>query len=219
MKSIKSLILLFTLLISFNSYSAKLEINKEHSSLQFTVDYMTMIKVEGRFKSFTGIFDFDKKSHLLKNVEVKIDSNSLDTNEAKRDFHLKTMDFLFTSKYPEMLFHTTDTFTLPLNKNIALSGELEIRGVKKRVAGKAKYKGTVIDPWGKENHFFEFNLKVNRKDFKMNWNKKLDQGGFLVGDMIDINIFIQAQNAGQKTSFSTHMIPSSALEKRKKNKK
>lgn len=210
----KYLILLF--LISFNSYSASLEINKEHSSLQFTVDYMTMIKVEGRFKSFAGTFDFDPKSHLVQKIKVKIDSNSLDTNEPKRDFHLKTMDFLFTSKYPEILFHTNNTFTLPLNKIVPLTGELEIRGKRKQVTGKAKYKGTVIDPWGKESHFFEFNVNVNRKDFGMNWNKKLDQGGYLVGDIINIKIIVQAQSVGQKTSFSTHMIPTSALKKRKK---
>lgn len=206
------------LLFPLSVYSASLEINKEHSSVQFSVDYMTMIKVEGRFKKFSGSFGFEPKSHLLQKIKVAIDSNSLDTNEPKRDFHLKTMDFLFTSKYPEILFHTNDSFSLPLNKVTNLSGELEIRGIKKRVNGKAKYKGTVIDPWGKENYFFEFNLKVNRKDFGMNWNKKIDQGGFLVGDIVDIKILIQAQIEGQKTSFSTHMIPTSALKKRKKIK-
>lgn len=104
---------------------------------------------------------------------------------------------------------------MPVNKQILLSGDLEIRGIKKRVSGKAKYKGLVTDPWGKDSLFFEFNLEIDRKDFGMNWNKELDQGGLLVGDIININILLQAQKEGEKTSFSTHMIPSAALKKSK----
>jgi hypothetical protein len=42
----------------------------------------------------------------------------------------------------------------------------------------------------------------------MNWNKELDNGGLLVGDEVRIKISVQAQPKGEKTAFSTHMIPS-----------
>ena len=209
---------LFYFLFIFNSYSSTLEINKEHSSLKFTVDYMTMIKVEGQFKSFSGIFNFDPNSKLLQKIKVKINSSSIDTNESKRDFHLKNMDFLFISKYPEMEFLTTEDFYLALNEKKTIFGDLIIRGIKKKVTGKINYKGCVKDPWGKESYFFEFKLEIDRKDFKLNWNKELDQGGYLVGDIIYTKIIIQAQKEGEKTAFSTHMIPARALLKKSKIK-
>ena len=42
----------------------------------------------------------------------------------------------------------------------------------------------------------------------MKWNKELDSGGYLVGDLIRLKMSAQAQVAGEKTAFSTHMIPS-----------
>lgn len=215
----KFFFVLFLFTFTFNLYSSILEINKEHSSLKFTVDYMTMIKVEGQFKTFSGIFNFDPDSKLLQKIKVKINSSSIDTNESKRDFHLKNMDFLFVSKYPDMIFLTTEDFYLVQNEKKIISGDLIIRGIKKKVNGKIKYKGTVKDPWGKESYFFEFNLEINRKDFELNWNKELDQGGYLVGDIIYTKIIIQAQKEGAKTAFSTHMIPARALNKKQKNKK
>ena len=210
----KALFLL--LFITSHSNATNLEINKEHSKLTFSIDYMTMIKVEGQFKDFNAFFDFDPNTDVISNITAKVISSSVDTNDAKRDFHLKTMDFLFASKYPEMTFTSIGSYPLPLNKFVAVSGDLQIRDVKKRVEAKIKYKGLMKDPWGKDSQFFEFFLEVNRKDFGMNWNKAMDEGGYLVGDVIDTQIVIQAQRTGDKTSFSTHMIPSAALSKKDK---
>ena len=33
---------------------------------------------------------------------------------------------------------------------------------------------------------------INRKDFGLNWNRKLDQGGLLVGNEVTIELKIQA---------------------------
>jgi hypothetical protein len=89
-----------------------------------------------------------------------------------------------------------------------VKGFLTIRGVKKEVTLNGIYKGKVLDPWNKENFFFEFETTIDRKDFGMNWNKELDNGGLLVGDEVRIKISVQAQPKGEKTAFSTHMIPS-----------
>jgi polyisoprenoid-binding protein YceI len=52
--------------------------------------------------------------------------------------------------------------------------------------------GIGSDPWGGTRAGFEASLKLDRKDFGVNWNKALDQGGFIMGDEITVNLSIEA---------------------------
>jgi polyisoprenoid-binding protein YceI len=216
----KNITLTVLFLFSIIGKASLYEINEDHSKVNFEVEYMTLTKVQGQFKNYEGTFKFDEKSKTIEEIQAKIFARSIDTNEAKRDFHLKSHEFLFASNFPEITFTTNQKITLKEKKNLKISGILEIRGIKKNVTGDIMYKGHMIDPWGKENLFIEFKTQINRKDFGMNWNKELDQGGYLVGDLVSINLSIQAQKAGEKTAFSTHMIPSTkAIKERELLKK
>ena len=194
--------------LSTNVFADLYQINKEHSKINFEVDYMTLTKVQGQFKDYSASFDFDSVHNSIKNIQVIVEAKSVDTNEPKRDFHLKGHEFFFASNYPQIKFTSNANFILVPHKKIKLSGILEIRNIKKTVVGELLYKGKIQDPWGKENLFFEYHLAIDRKDFGMNWNKEMDQGGFLVGDIVSLNVSVQAQKFGDKTAFSTHMIPS-----------
>jgi len=194
-------------LICLNVYAAPYEVNKDHSKVGFDVDYMSLSKVEGRFKKFTGTFDFDPGSKTLKDVKAVIDVKSIDTSEPKRDMHLKGQEFFFSNKYPEITFSIPGSLHLVENKFSKFDGKLVIRGVERDITGEVKYKGSAIDPWGKENIFFELNTKLNRQEFNMNWNKELDKKGYLVGDEVRIQVTIQGQKFGEKTASSTHMVP------------
>lgn len=206
--------------LSFNSNATQYELNKEHSKINFNVEYMTLSKVEGQFKDYESQFEFDSKSGKLTKISAMINPNSVDTNDQKRDFHLKGHEFLFVSNYPQIQFTSSDSVNLKIKEKTKINGVLEIRGIKKSINADLLYKGSIIDPWGKENVFFEFNTIINRKDFGMVWNKEMDQGGYLVGDNVGIQIIVQAQKAGEKTAFSTHMIPNTkAMSERDQLKK
>lgn len=194
-------------LVCFNIFAAPYEINKDHSKVGFDVDYMTLSKVEGRFKKFSATFDYDPAGKVLKDVKASIDVRSIDTSESKRDSHLKGQEFFFSNKYPEIYFTIPGALHLVENKNIKFDGKLNIRGVEKDISGELKYKGSAIDPWGKENIFFELSTKLNRQEFNMNWNKELDKKGYLVGDEVRIQVTVQGQKFGEKTASSTHMVP------------
>lgn len=201
-------ILFFIFMFINLSFADVYELNREHSKVKFTVDYMSLSKVEGIFKDFTSSFEFNPKTNKLKKIEAKIEAKSVDTSDPKRDNHLRGMEFLFSSKYPEISFTSEQEITVVPKKKTKLNGVLEIRGIKQNIVGDLIYKGKVLDPWGKENLFLEFSTEIDRKKFNMVWNKELDEGGLLVGDNVGIQIIIQAQLKGEKTSFSTHMIPS-----------
>lgn len=203
-KTLIVVVALFVSLAQANIY----EVNKDHSKVSFEVEYMSMTKVEGQFKKYDGTFEFNSDKKIISNIKANVEARSVDTNEQKRDFHLKDHEFLFANNYPLLTLESKGSVQLQEKKKMKLNTMLTIKGITKEVAGEITYKGKMIDPWGKENLFFDFEATINRKDFGMNWNKELDQGGYLVGDSVKIMLSIQAQPQGNKTSFSTHMIPS-----------
>lgn len=203
------LILLFVLALAISqvAQARQFELIKEHSRIGFDVDYMMMAKVDGQFKDYRGFFELNDKEDQLSNVKVYIVGDSVDTNDGKRDFHLKGHEFFFTAHYPEMIFSSKTPVKIIPGQKFKIAGELKMRGISKPVTLEGVYKGKSKDPWGKDNFFFTFNGEINRKDFDIVWNKEMDTGGHLVGDLVRLNIVVQSQVLGEKTPFSTHMIP------------
>ena len=186
----------------------ELEIVSEHSRISFDIDYMLMTKVEGQFKKYTGLFEMNTPESLILNVLVAISGKSVDTNDEKRDFHLRGQEFFFVANYPEITFKAKGPVKIQVNENFKLPGEITLRGISRPLVLDGFYKGKIKDPWGKENYFFTLSGELNRKDFEMVWNQKMDNGGVLVGDIVRLNMTIQSQVIGDKTPFSTHMVPS-----------
>jgi polyisoprenoid-binding protein YceI len=189
--------------------SAKvLEINPDHSKITFDIDYMKLTTVQGQFKSYTGTATIDGTETELSDIKINIKADSVDTNEPKRDFHIKGHEFFLVATYPTIDFEAHGPFRISGDKKISIKGTITLRGVKKEMTFNGIYKGKMTDPWKKENYFFELEGSLNRQDFGMKWNRELDNGGYLVGDQVRIKVSVQAQPAGDKTAFSTHMIPS-----------
>lgn len=203
----KSFSFLFLMLVSFNVFSKPqtFEINQEHSKLGFGVQYMMMTDVEGVFKKFQGYFDVE--GNTLSSIQILVSARSVDSLDPKRDFHLKSHEFLYAAKFPTIAFKSSSPVELKENHMIKVPGTVTLRGIEKPVVLEVTFKGRKFDPWAKENLFFEGKTKINRKDFGIVWNRELDNGGFLVGDEVSIDFKLQAQHLGDKTPFSTHMVP------------
>jgi len=56
------------------------------------------------------------------------------------------------------------------------------------------------DPWGKRRAGFTATAKINRKDFGVNFNQVLDQGGLALGEEVAITIEIEATAAASVTA-------------------
>lgn len=203
----KQTFLIALLAFSTSLYAKTFEIIKEHSRIGFDIDYMMMTKVEGQFKDYRGFFDLNDKEDQISNVKVEVVAESVDTTDAKRDFHLKGHEFFFVSNYPDITFKAQGPVKIAKGEKFKVTGELTMRGVTKNVTFEGLYKGKLKDPWNKENYFFTLTGEINRKDFEMVWNKEMDAGGYLVGEIVRLNLVVQAQGVGEKTPFSTHMVP------------
>ena len=164
------------------------KVDPAHTNVSFVAPHMMISKVKGRFDKVDGSFQFDEKTMKLENVNVTVKADSINTNEADRDKHMRSPDFFDVAKYPDITFKGGKVTYDKDKKPEKIEGDLTIKGVTKKVTLDIDYNGSTKDPWGNQVVAFELEGKVNRKDFGLNWNKAMDRGGVVVGDDIKIEI-------------------------------
>ncbi len=165
-------------------------IDKTHSGVLFDVSHMVIATVTGDFKIFDGSVVSHNDDFSDAKINFRVDVKSINTDDKKRDDHLRSDDFFNAEKYPYMTF-TSTSFKKISGKKYKLTGYLTIRGVKKKVVLDVKYNGKVKGPWGNIRAGFNITGEINRFDYGLKWNKTLETGGLLVGKNIDINCNIE----------------------------
>lgn len=175
--------------VSAPALAADYVIDTAHTTVGFQVRHLAA-KVRGQFNTFNGQFSFDPASPDKAAGNIEIDTSSIDTNQAKRDAHLRSPDFFETDKFPKMTYVIKGA--KKQGKEYVLNGDLTIRGVTKQVPLKVTALGEAVDPWGNKSSAFVGVAKINRKDFGLNWNKALEAGGVLVGEEVEIEINVEA---------------------------
>jgi polyisoprenoid-binding protein YceI len=169
-----------------------------HSSIHFWVRHLMVSKVHGRFTKWKGTLAFDPENPLASRTEVEIEAASIFTEEAQRDAHLRSGDFLDAEKYPALTFKSTSVERA--GDGYRLHGDLTIRGVTRPVSFDLEYAGQVSDPWGGQRVGFSAKTSINRKDFGLTWNIVLEAGGVTVGDKIEIALEVEAIRASAKAA-------------------
>jgi polyisoprenoid-binding protein YceI len=161
-----------------------------HTQLGFTVKHMMVSKVKGKFDFYEGEIEFDEKTMQFKKLKGTADADSVNTDNERRDTHLKSADFFDAQNYPELTFEMTSY------KGDAeggkMDGVLTIRGVSKPVTFNVEMGGLITDFQGKKRLGFSMEGTVNRHDFGLEWNRALETGGFVVGDMVKMEIDVEA---------------------------
>jgi polyisoprenoid-binding protein YceI len=168
--------------------STKWTIDPQHSVAQFKVKHLAVSTVTGQFNLFEGSVleesgDFDGAK-----VALNIDANSLDTNHAQRDGHLKGADFFSTEQFPHITFSGV---LHKANDGFKLEGALTIRDVTKPITLDAELTGTGRGRFGDTRAGFEVDGKINRKDFGLTWTMLTDTGGLVVGEEVKLHFDVQ----------------------------
>jgi polyisoprenoid-binding protein YceI len=166
------------------------EIDQAHSSVNFKIKHL-FSHVNGSFNDFSGTIDYDPAAPETWKTEAVIQAASIDTNNEKRDTHLRTADFFDVEKYPTLTFKSTKVEKTGEN-TAKVEGLLSIHGVEKPVVLDAQIHGTGKDPWGNAKAGFSATTKINRKDFGITWNQALETGGVLLGEEVEITLEIEA---------------------------
>ena len=172
------------------AYAATYKVDADHSSVEFKVKHL-FSNVKGQFKKFEGTVDYEPGKPESWKAGGTVDVTSVDTNEPKRDKHLLSADFFEAEKNPTIEFKSTGVKDATAT-SAKLEGLFKMHGVEKPIVLDVTVNGVGKDPWGNTRAAFSASAKINRKDFGMNWNQALDNGGILVGEEVEISLEIEA---------------------------
>jgi polyisoprenoid-binding protein YceI len=163
MKKILTIAAAFMLAVAANAQTWK--VDKAHAKLGFTITHLMLSEVDGRFNSFEAKITSENNDFSDAVFQVTADVNSIDTDNEKRDGHLKTADFFDAAKYPVLSFKSK-TFTKAGGNKYKLVGDLTMHGVTKPVELDVTLNGPIVQPGGSKRVVgIKATGTFNRKDF------------------------------------------------------
>jgi polyisoprenoid-binding protein YceI len=192
MFTLKRLFLL-TLLIMIPHFAMadNWKIDPAHTAVEFKVKHLMISWVKGVFTEIEGTAVIDEKALDKASVKVQIQTASIDTNNKKRDDHLRSPDFFDVAAYPAMTFVSKEAVIID-GKPAKVIGDLTIRDVTREVALEVEdFSQTIKDPWGNTRRGATLSTEINRKEYGLTWSKTLETGGFVVGDEVRITLEVE----------------------------
>lgn len=160
------------------------DVDPAHTRVSFVIPHFVVSEVEGRFNDVKGEFTLAEDFEDSK-VNATINVKSIDTGVKKRDDHLRSKDFFEANKYPQMKLVSKKISGSP--EKFKLIADVTIKDVTKEVPFEGKYTGWVKDSWGQNRVALQMNGEINRKDFHINYDDKVDIGP-AVGDTVKVQI-------------------------------
>lgn len=170
--------------------AADYRVDKEHTSIGFSVKHMVISNVKGHFTDFSGGFSFDEKTISFSRAALAVKAASINTNVTDRDRHLRSADFLDVEKFPEITFNLKTSRALG-GGVIQVTGDITIHGVTREIVMEGEYLGSAKDAMGNQRAGFTATGKINRGDFGLRWNQLLEAGGVVVGEEVKLLIEVE----------------------------
>lgn len=141
------------------------EVDAAHSKLGFVITHLMITDIEGSFKNVESKITASKDDFSDAVVTLSADINSVNTDNEKRDAHLKGADFFDAAKYPKLTFKSTSFKKVSANK-YKVTGNLTFHGVTKPVTLDAVLKGVTTNPMSKKpTAGFKVSGTIKRADF------------------------------------------------------
>ncbi|KAA0988275.1 YceI family protein [Pseudomonas sp. ANT_J12] len=182
-------------LLSANVMAADYTVDKEgqHAFVDFKISHLGYSYITGTFKDIDGKFSFDAAKPEDSKIEFNVNTASVFTNNAERDKHISSKDFLKVADFPKATFVSTGVKTTGKNADgkvtADVAGNLTIAGVTKPVVVKATFLGEGKDPWGGYRAGFEGTTSIKRSDF----GKMMDLGP--QSDAVDLYVTFEGVKA------------------------
>lgn len=140
-----------------------------HAFINFKISHLGFSWLYGRFNDFDGTFSWDADKPEASQVQVTIDTASVDSNHAERDKHLRSDDFLNVEAHPQATFRSTGV-QMTGDDTAMVSGELTLNGVTNPVVLDARFMGEGEDPWGNYRAGFEGKTRLTLRDYNINYD-------------------------------------------------
>jgi polyisoprenoid-binding protein YceI len=163
-------------------------IDPVHSSVGFSVRHLMVSKVRGIFERFSGAIVIASDGTPSVTADIAVDS--INTGNEQRDTHIKSADYFDAEKHPIASFRSTHVRAD--GDNYVLDGEFTLRGITKPVSLSLEFNGINPGIGQGEVAGFEASVELNRKDFRINADIPLENGGLAVGEKVSITLQIEA---------------------------
>lgn len=189
---VKTVLITSALLVLFyaTAWASVWQVDKDHAEVRFEVTHI-LTTVSGHFNKFEGDMDFDPNRPENGKISFTVSVSSVDTNNGKRDNHLKSKDFFHADNFPEMTF-VSDRISKTAGSRYLLEGKLTIRGVTKKIKTEFEYLAPKPHPFakGKVVSGFITAFTLNRLDYNVGNGKFLKMG--VVGRDVHVTIAVEA---------------------------
>ena len=169
------------LLVSFSVSSFAQSIDQSNSKVEFKIGSIMWAKVKGEISNMKGTVKFNEAKPTQAFFDVSINVNTINTDNEKRDTHLKTEDFFDVNKYPQISYKSSSVTT---TENGYLSkGKLTIKDITKEVS----IPFILVKDGGKESLVGEFEIE------RLDYNVGVDQSTMLVDKKVKLTITFTLQ--------------------------
>ncbi len=166
------------------------QVDPVHSAINFKVRHLFSF-TSGRFPDFSGTLQYDADHPERSRMELVIQATSIDTDNEKRDAHLRASDFLEVDKHPLITFTSTRIRASEKPNVYQVEGDFTLRGVTHPLTVDVEILGFGDVPGFGTRGGFNAKAVVPRKDYGVVWNRMLDQGGTVLGDDVHVECSIE----------------------------
>lgn len=181
MKQLNSLIAL--VLIAGTTFAqTNWNIDRVHSRIGFSVPHYGITEAEGNFKDFDA--SVVSKTDDFNGAEVTFTAKvaSVDTDNERRDGHLKSAEIFDAEKFPEINFKGN---LVKQGGKYKLKGNFTMKGVTKPVEFDVTYGGQMDTGRGIKAGF-KLAGKINRQEYGVTYGGKTPGGELVIGDVVDV---------------------------------
>lgn len=191
------LVIALVFAVSAIASAATWKVDASHSNIGFKVKHLMISNIYGSFLDFDVTVEFDENNYSNATIDVTINTESVDTDNEKRDGHLKGADFFDVENFPNITFASTKI--KKSGDNYEIHGHLTVLGVTKEVVLDTELTPIITDPWGNNRMGGTATTKIDRSEFGLVWNKTLETGGLMVGNDVKITIEVELVKQTQTT--------------------
>lgn len=172
--------------LTLGAHAEVFTIDTGHAEIGFSAKHMMVSNTKGTFNTFEGTLDYDIASKTLISAQGTIQAASIDTNNEKRDGHLKNADFFNVEKFPKITFKSTAVKKTGDNM-FEVTGKLNVLGIDRKVVLPVIISGPVDGRRGGKLIGVESITTLNRRELGIDHSPAA-----VIGDDVKINIELEA---------------------------
>ena len=173
-------------------FTGTFEIDRPHSTVQFAVSHIVST-FRASFDGIEGKLIADGADATLV-ASVQVESVSIADPPELREHVVRGNDFFSADAHPQLTFHST-SIELRADGGATVTGELTIRGISRSVTAYGTYRSPTRDPFGMEKAALALRATVDRRDWALDWQLPLPDGGDAVGWDVELSAELELVRA------------------------